>query len=653
LYLEIEEELQSHIAEAITEGRDPAEARRAFGSALRQGERSRDLRIVPWLDSLRADAIFGWRQMMKRKVASTAAILSLGLAIGACTSAFRLIDALLLRPLPIAAPERLYACYHQSIPSAGQPRVLDSYEYPLFREMRAAAKGKAELIAISYAEHVDLTYQSDDDIEKAYVQYVSGWMFGAFGLHPALGRLLTGSDDLTAGSSPYAVITYDYWTRRFGRDPKVIGRTLRIGGTVLEIAGVCEKRFTGVENGTVIDIFVPTMMNSGVNQADRGWIRILVRLHPGVSPESVRDRMRTPFRAFREGAAKRRFVGANQGQIDRFLGETLELASAGAGVSEMQRAYRSPLLALGVLVGLVLSMACANVANLLTAQAAGRAREMALRISIGAGKWRLVQLMLLESAWLTFLATVIGGVFAAWSTPFIAARINPPDDPARLILPVDWRVLGFALVLVIGATFLFGLAPALRASAIRPVSALKGGEDPRSRRRQMNALIAAQVGFCFLVLFGAGLFLATSERLSNLPTGFSAQRILLLDTSSQRGQVAALWEQAAERLRAVPGVESVALAGWPLLKGDAMIGSISVNGEAPSADLGYFIDVSPGWLDTMRIPLIGGRDFRGGDTELGAAIVNEAFAKAFFRGENPIGRYFEQAENHGGFKLSV
>jgi hypothetical protein len=308
--------------------------------------------------------------------------------------------------LPIAAPDRLYACYHQSVLSAGQPKVLDGYEYPLFREMRAAAKEQAELIAISYAQHADLTYGSDDDTEKAYVQYVSGWMFRSFGLRPASGRLLTEGDDLTPGSSPYAVISYDYWTRRFGRDPKVIGRTLRIGSTVFEIVGVCEGQFTGVENGTVIDIFVPTMMNSGVTQLDRGWIRILVLLNPGASPETVRDRMRTPFRAYRAGVAKRLFPGANQGRIDRFLSEALSLAPAGSGVSEMQRGYRSPLLALGVLVGLVLLIACANVANLLTAQAAGRAREMALRVSIGAGKWRLLQLMLVESAWLTFLAAV-------------------------------------------------------------------------------------------------------------------------------------------------------------------------------------------------------------------------------------------------------
>jgi putative ABC transport system permease protein len=183
---EIDDELQSHIEEAIEQGRDPAEARRAFGSPLRQREESRDIRLIPWLESLRADAVFGWRQLMKRKVTSAAAILSLALAIGSCTSAFRLIDALLLRPLPVAKPEQLYTLARQGVDFDGKLRTGDMWAYPDFRLMRAAVKGQAELIAISYAERMDLTYKSDQEIEKACVQYVSGWMFTSFGLRPAI-----------------------------------------------------------------------------------------------------------------------------------------------------------------------------------------------------------------------------------------------------------------------------------------------------------------------------------------------------------------------------------------------------------------------------------------------------------------------------------
>jgi hypothetical protein len=199
---EIDEDLNAHIAEAIEQGRDPAEARRAFGPTLQRCEQSRDIRLIPWLDSLRADAVFGWRQLMKRKVTSAAAILSLALAIGACTSAFRLIDAMLLRPLPVANPERLYAVNFEGIGPDGQARTHDSCSYPMFRAMRAAARNQAESIAISQAERIDLTYGSDRETEKAYRQYVSGWMFSQFGLHPALGRLLTENDDLKPGAHP-------------------------------------------------------------------------------------------------------------------------------------------------------------------------------------------------------------------------------------------------------------------------------------------------------------------------------------------------------------------------------------------------------------------------------------------------------------------
>ena len=197
---EIDEEFQSHLEEAIEQGRDPAEARRAFGSALQRREESRDIRLVPWLDSMRADAVFGWRQIMKRKATSAAAILSLALAIGSCTSAFRLIDALLLRPLPVANPDRLYVVAFQDRGADGKSEIYDSCSYPMFRQMRARARGQAELVAVSYAERSDLTYGSDLQMEKAYRQFVSGWMFGAFGLCPALGRLLTENDDDKPGA---------------------------------------------------------------------------------------------------------------------------------------------------------------------------------------------------------------------------------------------------------------------------------------------------------------------------------------------------------------------------------------------------------------------------------------------------------------------
>ncbi len=636
---EIREEIEAHIAEAIEHGRDPDEARSAFGSTFRLSEESHDIRLLTWLDSLRADAVFGWRQLAKRKVTSAAAILSLALAIGACTSAFRLIDALLLRPLPVAEPERLYSLYRQGIGFTGKLQTFDGWAYPDFQLMRAAVKDQAELIAISYAEQADVTYRSDQEMEKVYLQYVSGWMFDSFGLRPAIGRLFSENDDLKPGAHPYAVLSYDYWTRRFGRDPKIVGRTLRMGDRLYQIVGVGPEPFTGTETGTVTDVFVPTMMHAGAVHDDWTWHRTLARLKPGMAVEPVRQRLHATSRAFEENRAKG-FTGMTKESIDKFLAQTLKLAPAAAGVSELQQDYRRSLIALGVLVAMVLLIACANVANLMTAQAAARAREMALRISIGAGRWRLVRLVLVESAWLAFLAAAMGAFFAWWAAPFVVSRINPPDNPARLFLPADWRVAGFGLALTVGVMLLFGLAPALRASAINPAVALKGGGDPHSRRRLMHALVGLQVAFCFLVLFIAGLFAATFDRLSHRPTGFSAERLLALETVTQHAQLPVFWEQVAERLRSVPGVERVALAGWPLLGAGAWNSFISVNGAPPGPVLGYFLSVSPGWLDAMKLGLIDGRDFRPNDTSPGVAIVSETFAREFFNGENPIGKRF-------------
>jgi len=643
---EIDEELQSHIEEAIAQGRDPAEARRALGAALRLREESRDFRLIPWLDSLRADAIFGWRQLKKNKVASAAAILSLALGIGACTGAFRLIDALLLRPLPVAAAEQLYALEHQGIGPEGKPQTFDGWAYPAFQLMRAAVKDQAELIAISYSERTDLTYGSEQDIEKAYRQYVSGWMFSSFGLRPALGRLFTESDDVKPGGHPYAVLSYDYWGRRFGKDPKVIGRTFRMDKNLYRIVGVGPEGFTGTEPGTLTDVFIPTMMHPGAVRRDSTWTRTLARVKPGVALEPLAAKLGAVSRAFEEDRSKA-FTNMPKQELENFLNQKLLLEPAAGGISDLQSDYRRPLAALGVLVALVLLIACANVANLMTAQAAARAREMALRVSIGAGRRRLVQLVLVESAWLALLAAALGGVFAWWSAPLIVIMLNPADNPVRLLLPADWRVLGFGLVLTVGVTLLFGLAPALRASAIKPMSAMKGGEDPHARRRLMHALVGVQTAFCFLVLFVAGLFVATFERLSHQPTGFSAERVLALETVTESPQSPDNWEQVAEHLRAAAGVESVAVASSTLLGGWSWNNFISVNGGPPSGVLAYLLSVSPDWRETMKIPLITGRDFRSTDAEPGAALVNETFAKVFFGGENPVGKPFEMLLDEG------
>jgi putative ABC transport system permease protein len=649
LNAELSSHLQLHIDDNLRKGMSPEAARRDAllkpGGLEQTRLRVRDQQILPWLDSLRHDATFGYRQLAKNKMTTAAAILSLALAIGACTSAFRLIDALLLRPLPISYPERLYSLSRLGTDFDGKPSDFDGWAYPDFQLMRDAAQNQATLLAISYDDRVDLTYKSDQEMEKAHLQYVSGNMFSAFGLQPALGRLLTPNDDTTPGAHPVAVLSYDYWTRRFANDPNVLGKTFRIGNDIFQIVGVSQSPFTGTEPGTFTEIFLPTMMYPNVTRKDSTWHRTFATLQPGVAIEPLRAKLDSVTRAF-EIERSKSWVNETPQEIARQLDRALYFNPASAGASGFQQDNRRALLALGVLVFLVLLIACANVANLMLAQAAARAREMALRISIGAGRRHLLQLVLVESSILALLSSVLGAFFAVWSAPFVVRMINPPDNPVRLALPADWRVLLFGVALTLAVTTLFGLLPALRASSIQPASALKGGadgaKDPNSRRRLMYALIAAQVAFCCLVLFVAGLFVSTFQRLSHQPVGFSSDRLLVLDTVTRAPVSSVAWLQLAEQLRSVPGVERVSVSSHALLSGYSNNNSISINGGPPSETIVYFVHVSPGWLETMKIPLLDGRDFLPADTDPGAAIVNETFAKAFFKGENPVGKSFDE-----------
>jgi predicted permease len=650
---EIDEELQSHIEEAIASGRDPREAQRAFGSTLRTREAS-GIRVVGWLESLLSDISFGRRQLWRHKVTSVAAIFSLALGIGSCVAAFRLIDALLWRPLPISGASRLYVLSRNLTGPEGKP-IEDGYWATAdFKLMRDAAKEQADLIAISDADRTDITWSTDDDIEKAHVVYASGNMFTLFGLDPALGRLLVPADDRGPGLGPYAVLSWDYWNHRFGLDPNVLGRSLHMGDQTFEIVGVGPRDFTGTEKGTVTDIFVPLSMSSLATQEGVSWHRTFLMLKPGVEAATVLDPLRQHLSAVShafESECSRCLRGMPPATIDRYLNKTLVFSPAGAGMSDLQKDYRRLLGVLGLLAALVLLIACVNVSNMMTAQAAARGQEMALRVSIGAGRRRLVQLILCQSALLALLASVLGAIFAAWSAPFVLSLINPPDNPARLELPADWRVLLFGFGLIVLIVLLFGLLPALRASAVRPVAALKGGENPHSPRRLMRGAIALQVAFCCLVLFLSSLFVASFQRLQNRPLGFSTDRLLLLETVAGKGQLPVVWNQTADALHAVPGVASVAISRWPLLGRIRINSDISINGAPPSPTPAWFLSVSPGWLATMKIPLVSGSDFRPEDTAPGAAIVNETFAKTFFPGQDPIGRSFERGANQAVNKI--
>jgi predicted permease len=475
-------------------------------------------------------------------------------------------------------------------------------------------------------------------------------MFPTFGLQPALGRLFGPHDDMTPGAHPVAVLGYEYWSRRFARDTAVIGRTFVAGKQRYEIVGVAPRGFTGTEPGRLTDVYLPSTMNTAALEAHGwSWFRMWVRPKPGVVPDQIRQTLQNVLSEDRRVRIRSLPADTPQSQIDAYLSDRILLLPAGAGASGMQKTFRRPLFILAGLVALVLLIACTNVANLLIAQAMGRAREMALRISIGAGRRRLVQLVLVESALLAVLASAVGVLFAAWSAPFVVSLLAGPEDPVRLALDADWRAAAFGVVLAAVVTCLFGLAPAIRASSIRPVGALKGGVHQPAHRRLTNALIAAQMAFCVFVLFVALLFVGTFQRLANQPLGFSQDDVLVMQTETRGApQPAEIWMQAADRLRGTRGVESVALSGWPLVSENRWAAAVLVPGRPVEPRAPNFLNVSPGFFETLRIPMLDGRDFRAGDRAPkldaearpvpGVGIVNETFARIYFEGRSPVGR---------------
>ena len=655
---DLAEELDLHMQLANEDeerrGHSGASAQRAarirWGGAPQAMEALRDQRGVPWIGALSSDIVFGWRQLNKHRTVSAAAILSLGLAIGATTAAFRLVDAVLLRKLPVSNPDRLLYVSFTSTDSQNRVEERDDFDYPTYQRYARAIGNRAELMVVGMSAPEDVTVGASDEPERVFKQYVSGNVFPAFGLQPAAGRLLVVADDDNPGAHAVAVISYDYWGRRFGRDPKAIGQTLRRGRQPYEIVGVTPKGFTGTEPGRLTDVFIPATMNvQALKSPGWSWFRLWVRGNGEVTSAEVQQALQIVFAEDHKQQLKSFPPETSRQRLDAYLNERITLRPASSGASGVQQDLRRPLLILAALVALVLLVAGTNVANLLIAQALARGREMALRVSIGADRWRLIRLVLVESAMLAVLATIAGLAFASWAAPVVVSMVSPNEDPVRLVLETDARVLAFSLSLATAVTVFFGLAPAVRASSFMPSSALKGEADARGHRRLMKTLVGAQMAFCVFVLFVAVLFVATLARLSRQPLGFSHNHVLLVDaTWPGKPQPAAPWMQIVDRLRESPGIEAAAFSGWTFLSENRWTGIVFVPGQPVDTRPAYFLDVSPGFFETLRVPLNQGRDFRAGDVAPtltdhdepvpGVGIVNAAFARAYFEGQNPVGR---------------
>jgi predicted permease len=449
--------IDSRIADLVASGmtRDEAEtlARRQFGNPLRLREQSRDVKLLPWLDSLLRDVRLGARMLRKSSLVTAATILSLSLALGACVAAFSLLDALVLRPLPVRDPQHLVQL---SVPGNPNGPDNDTFSDPLFLRLREAGRGRVDLFAVSYPERPRVTFpEPGAEPERVRLEFVSGDAFDRLGVVPAVGRLLVPQDDVRAEARPVAIVSHAFWMRRFGGDPAIVGRwfTLHrrddsspVGGLPdlpLQIVGVVEPRFRGIEPGRPIDVWLPWAMGDphAFGNPDHNSLRVFGRLRDGVPLEQGHAVLQAAFTNFRrEYAAHHMDPSRPPDRVARFINTPLNARPAATGPSRLRRQFERPLWILTGIAGLILLIAGSNVAHLLLARTAAREREMSLRLSLGAGRGRLIQQVLAESALLAAAACVGGALFASFVGPAVVSLLGSPEDPVSLDLLVDWRL---------------------------------------------------------------------------------------------------------------------------------------------------------------------------------------------------------------------
>ncbi len=653
---ELDEELQFHVEERIREltargmTRDAAarEVARRFGSPLRLREQSLDIKLLPWLDSLARDLKLGVRMLRKHAVVTAAAVMSLAMALGACVAAFSLVDALILRPLPVRQPEQLiYLTFPTYTPERPES---DTFNDPMFVRLRDIARGRADLFAMSTQVMRPARFAgADSDKEQVRSQYVSGDAFARLGVLPAAGRLLTAEDDAQPGVHPVAVVSHAFWMRRFGGDPAVIGRWFAMEDRQFQIVGVADPRFPGIEPGRPTDLWLPYAMYNprAFGNFAFNWFRVLGRLHQNVRAEEAESVLKAAFTAFRRDRALAYGPNVSPQDVARFVNTPLFVRSAANGPSPLRSQFERSLWILASIAGLVLLIAGSNVANLFLARTAAREHEMALRLSIGAGRGRLIQQVLIESALVATGACLLGLLFAAFAAPAVVGMLASADDPVHLDLRVDWRLAAVAGGLALLTTALFGLAPALRASGVAPIGALKTGGGRVARASAMRPFVAGQVAFGLVVLFVGSLLVLSFARLSSVNPGFATSDVLLLSLEPVQHaeapqQRAALFE-VLDRLRAVPGVQAASSAEFGAL-GRAWTLTVRVPGTEHDTIESTMAPVSTGFFETMRIPVLAGRAFVPGDMlaeKSTAVMVNETFAARYFGRDVAVGRILE------------
>ena len=655
---ELDRELEFHLAERIDEliagGMGAAEARREarlrFGNPAVQKERARDRDLLPLLESIVGDVRYATRSLRSSPGFALVAILSLGLAIGANTAIFSLIDAVLLRSLPVSDPEELVRVTTPDR-SGRLGEGSDNFTNPLWEALRDSQDVFSGVFATA-DERFDLG--GGGQARPIPGAWVSGGYFSTLGVRPAAGRLLAPADDYR-GCPPAVVVSHGFWRSAYGGSPDIVGRTLTLNGSAFEIIGVAAAGFSGVQVGRAAEVFVPlcTMpIVTGRHDAldDRsGWfLYIFGRRQPGMTTEEASQRLRQLAPAIFGATIPDGWSTEAQEEYRR---ASLSAVPAANGYSGVRTQYTDALMALMAAVGLVLLIGCANVANLLLARASSRRHELAVRLAIGADRGRLVRQLLTESLLLSLLGGVVGLLLAGSVTRLMVRYMAVRGEAVWLDLSIDARILAFTLFIATGTAIVFGLVPAWRSVQVAPQAAMKADErgivEGHSRFGVGATLVVGQIALSLVLVVAAGLLLSTFRHLATLDPGFEPSGVLL--TSVDMGSAGIAEEEifrvkheVLERVRATPGVESASASVFTPLSGGGWNGSISVDGFTPAGpgdDEVFFNGVSDGFFSTLGADLLAGRDFGAGDVaeSLPVAIVNESFMRKYFHGASPVG----------------
>jgi predicted permease len=624
---------------------------------------------------LAADLRYAWRALRQTPVFTLVAVSSMALGIGANVAIFTLVDQVLLRLLPVKEPARLVMLRGP----VGDQHYGANYgnsmlSYPMYEDFR----DHNDVFDGVFARHqLAVQIGFSGGTERATGELVSGACFPVLGVGAAAGRLFGPGDDVAPGGHPVAVLSYGFWSSRFSRDPGVIGRTLMVNNQALTVIGVAQEGFSGIDVGATTQLFVPMAMKvqmtpgylrNNVTSRRARWVQVFGRLKPGVTVEQAQTRLQPYFRSIIAMEVKEPpFAQASAFTKSNFLRGQLTVLSAAQGFSGMRRGLTRPLWVLMALVVGVLLIACANVANLLVARAAARQREIAIRLAIGASRGRVVQQLLVESLLIAIIGGAAGLVLAMATIAPLLRLLVPPEQQVAISTSLDFRLFAFAFGVTGVTGVLFGLVPALQATRPRLATTLKAesGSVAGGGLRLRKALVVAQVALSLLLLIGAGLFIRSVNKLMTVDLGFRTEQVLSFSLDPglngyTNARARALYETLLVRLRETPGVESASFSAVSLMVGGSWDQWVTVEGyktaETETIDP-YFNAISPGYFQTLGIPMLAGRDFDTRDLppvepipgrpDSRTAIISEGFARKYFAGGQAIGKHLGMGKDPG------